>query len=56
MDARGAPADHHQCASCGGKLRLLAEIPPRDDRHPPAAPRTAYLRCERCAQIKIVER
>jgi len=44
-----------QCAACGGKLVLLAEIPPRDNAHPNDAPRTAYFRCERCAQIKIVE-
>jgi hypothetical protein len=56
MDARGEPANHQQCTACGGKLRLLAEIPPRDDAHGSTAPRTAYLRCERCAQIKIVER
>ena len=40
----------------GGKLRLLSEIPPRDHAHPQDTPRVAYFRCERCAQIKIVER
>jgi hypothetical protein len=55
MDARGEPADHRQCAACGGTLHVLAEIPPRNDAHSSIAPRTAYLRCERCAQIKIVE-
>jgi hypothetical protein len=56
METRGEPANLTQCAACGGKLHLLAEVPPRDETHPADAPRIAYLRCERCAQIKIVER
>jgi hypothetical protein len=44
------------CAACGGKLRLLTEIPPRDRARPHDRPRIVYLRCDRCAQIKIVER
>jgi hypothetical protein len=56
MDTRGDPPDRTQCSACGGKLRPLAEIPPRDQTHPQNAPRIVYLRCERCAQIKIVER
>jgi hypothetical protein len=56
MDGRGEPATSTQCAACGGKLRLLAETPPRDAAHHESTPRVAYFRCERCAQIKIVER
>lgn len=56
MDLREEPAKGTLCAACGGTLRLLAEIPPRDGAHRQDAPRTAYFRCERCAQIKIVER
>lgn len=56
MDTGGEPAKSTDCAACGGKLRLLAEIPPRDDAHPHDGRRIAYFRCERCAQIKIVER
>lgn len=56
MDTREDSADPTDCAACGGKLRLLSEIPPRDHAHPQDTPRVAYFRCERCAQIKIVER
>ena len=55
MDLRGASAYPTQCAACGGRLTLLAEIPPRDATHPQDAPRVAYFRCERCAQIRIAE-
>ena len=55
MDMRGSSANPTHCAACGGKLSLFAEIPPRDGAHPPDGPRVAYFRCERCAQIRIVE-
>ena len=55
MDMRDASVNPTQCAACGGKLSLLAEIPPRDAAHAADAPRVAYFRCERCAQIRIVE-
>ena len=56
MDTLGEPAKATDCAACGGKLVLFAEVPPRDDAHPQDLPRIAYFRCERCAQIKIVGR
>lgn len=55
MDTRDDPARATDCAACGGTLVLLAEIPPRDPAHRHDLPRIAYFRCERCAQIKIVE-
>jgi DNA-directed RNA polymerase subunit RPC12/RpoP len=43
-----------QCASCGGKLIVLVEIPDRD-RYERSHRLTRYFRCNNCAQIKIVE-
>jgi len=42
------------CPACGGKQSVLTDVHEKQ-KHAQNQPRTLYLRCEKCAQIQVVE-
>lgn len=44
-----------KCKACGGPLVLMTEIPEHPQPKQKDHSRVRYFRCERCAQIQIVE-